>query len=250
MSTGLGSVPDTNMASRVVIPPGNVGSAYEDFLEAFRLTVESANREVVVPSRPVRSCFTETDAATAEFKRSMCLKNWPHRRFPRSKRLDVIITALETFEKPAWHLTRSTVYVNYLVVADSTACLVQSLHYDFVHGGQEYHPFFHVELSDELIADEHLQDIRATGFNLELKLPADPSHCWVTTRIPTPEMTLASVLYCLVADHLGPGIFREFAGRVHSIQDRMPLLGFDALKASIQKSPHFKSSHWFAHMGN
>lgn len=236
------------MINRVVTPPGNVGSAYEDFLEQFRLVVENANREVVVPSRPVRSCFTEIDGATAEFRRSMCLRNWPHRKLPPSKRLDVVISALEKFEKPSWRLTRSTVYVNYLVVANSTASLVQSLHYDFDSKGQESHPFFHVQLTNQLIEEQHLHDIRATGFDLELTLPTGLPQCWVTTRIPTPDMTLASVLYCLVADHLECGIYREFAARVHSIQDRMPLPGFDALRTSIGKSAHFKSSHWFAHM--
>ena len=40
-------------------------------------------------------------------------------------------------------------YVNYFVVADSGARLVQALHYDYVDGGRADHPLFHVQLTDE-----------------------------------------------------------------------------------------------------
>jgi hypothetical protein len=154
--------------------------------------------------------------------------------------------ALEEITRDSWLLKRSTVYLNYFVVSNTTAVLVQSLHYDFVEGGQPHHPFFHVQLTHEPIPEA---DLRSTGFDLQLKLQEPSSECWVTTRIPTSDMTLASVLYCLVADHLGTGFFGQFAERVHSIQERLPPPSFDALKNSIQKSAaHLKSSHWFAHM--
>ena len=160
--------------------------------------------------------------------------------------MDIVVKALETFNKPSWLLTKSSVYLNYFVVSDSAADLVQSMHYDFVDGGQADHPFFHLQLTDELIPES---DLRSTGFDLEIRLLKQPNECWVTTRIPTPDMTLASVLYCVVADHLGAVSFKQFAENVHSIQDRLPPPSFEALKKSLQKtSVHFKSCHWFAHM--
>jgi hypothetical protein len=248
MNTVPGSVPDTRMGTQTVLPPNPVGSAYESLIEAFRGAAEDANLSVHLPSRPVRSCFLQPgDATTAEFKESLYLKDWPCRRLAGSKRLDVAIMALETFARPSWSLTKSTVYLNYFVVSDSKAELVQALHYDFVQDGQVGHPFFHVQLSDELIP---VDDLRNAGFDLELDASAPSNHCWVTTRIPTPDMTLASVLYCLVADHLGAGVFSQFAKDVHSIQDRLPSPNFDPMRKSLQKSmAHLKSSHWFAHMG-
>jgi hypothetical protein len=241
-----GSVPKPDMSNQSVLPPNKVSSAYESLLEAFRATVEDANLTISIP-RPVRSCFLQTgDVGTAAFKECLYLKGWPCRRLPGSKRLDIVINALETFARPSWSLMKSTVYLNYFVVSDSTAELVQALHYDFVQGGQPDHPFFHVQLSDEAIPDA---DLKSTGFDLEVQLPERSSQCWVTTRIPTAEMTLASVLYSLVADHLGEGSFGQFANDVHAIQERLPSPNFDAMKKSFQKSAtHFKSSHWFAHM--
>jgi hypothetical protein len=157
-----------------------------------------------------------------------------------------VIKAREALEKSTWALTRSTVYVNYFVNSQSVAQLVRALHYDFESGGQADHPFFHAQLSDESIPEA---DLRTTGFDGTLKLPDNPHERWIGTRIPTPDMTLSSVLYCLVADHLGAAIFKQFAGNVHSIQDRLPNLEFDAMKESLKKTNgHFKSSHWFAHM--
>ncbi len=227
--------------------PSWVRSAYENFLEAFCETVQGANRNVSFPDKPVASCFTESgNSQTVEFKRCLYLKDWPCRKLPASKRLDVAVMALEEITKVSWRLKKSTVYLNYFVVSNATAVLVQSLHYDFLEGGQPHHPFFHVELTHEAISEN---DLRSTGFDLQLKLQEPPSNCWVTTRIPTSDMTLASVLYCLVADHLDSRFFDQFAERVHSMLEGLPPPSFDPLRNSIQNSSaHFKSSHWFAHM--
>lgn len=235
------------MSDKVIRPPSWVRSAYENYLEAFRTIVEGANRIVSFPDRPVDSCFTESGKGqTVEFKWCLYLKDWPCRKLPLSKRLDVAVMALEEITRDSWQLKKSTVYLNYFVVSNATAALVQSLHYDFQEGGQSHHPFFHVQLTHEAIPES---DLRSTGFDLQLKLQEPPNNCWVTTRIPTSDMTLASVLYCLVADHLGAVFFDQFTERVHSILDRLPPPNFNPLRNSIQNSSaHFKSSHWFAHM--
>ena len=133
--------------------------------------------------------------------------------------------------------------IDQLWVADITY-MVQSLHYDFVEDGQHDHPFFHVQLTDELIPQEDLQN---AGFGLSVAVSGN--ECWVTTRIPTPDMTLASVIYCLMADHLGASGFSEFAENVESIQNRIPAPSFEPIKKSLDASAaHFKSSHWFSHM--
>jgi hypothetical protein len=235
------------MTNQGLLPPNDVGSAYEDLLEAFRAAVENANLNISIPTRPVRNCFMQTaEQDIAMIEESLYLKGWPCRRLSGAKRLDVVIKALEKFSRNSWLLVNSTVYVNYFIVSDSTADLVQALHYDFVDGGQSCHPYFHVHLSNEPIPEA---DLRNTGFDLDVQLPDPPNQCWVTTKIPTPDMTLASVLYSLAADHLEEPIFRQFATNVHSIQARLPILSFDALRESFLESmQHFKSPHWFAHM--
>ena len=232
-------------------PPYRVTNAYEALLAAFRKVAEDADRNVSFPDRPVPACFTPlVGDRAAVFKITLCIKDLPCRRLPRDKHLHVLINALETLKRvgsqhDSWELTRSTVYLNYVVMTDAMPRLVQALHFDFVEGGQPDHPIFHVELDSECIP---LEDLRDAGFDLEPQSLTPVNECWVTTRIPTADMTLASVLYCIVADHL-PHFFKEFAETVHPIQERLPSPGFDALKRSLQRSfLHFKSSHWFAHM--
>jgi hypothetical protein len=237
------------MSAKLITPPNSIGSAYEDLMEAFRSALENANVEVAFPSRPIRSCFTARSGNAVVFERCLSLKNCPCRKLSRDRRLAIVIKALEVLERQSWEdwiVKKSSVYLNYVVVGDGMAELVQSLHYDFVAGGQDDHPFFHLQLTGEAIPEA---DRREAGFELPLEIPNPPSRCWVTTRIPTPDMTLASVLYCVVADHLGAGIFREFARKVEAIQDRLPIPGFEDLRDSLLPSvKHFKSSHWFAHM--
>lgn len=237
------------MAEQTVTVPNAVSSAYEDFLQSFRAVIEDSDLSLAPEVRPIRSSFLAAGGNTqVVFAWSMYLKGWPCRRLGAGKRLDLAIKALETFSRESWQMTKSTVYVNYIVVSAGEAKLVQALHYDFVEPGQADHPYFHVQLSDEPIPNAEL---RASGFDLDLAAPKESNECWVTTRIPTPEMTLASVLYCLVADHLGESQFDQFSRTVKSIEDRLPPPAFDSIKVSLERSPkHFKSSHWFAHMRN
>ena len=233
--------------------PYRITSAYESLLQEFYRVAEDANQRVSYSNAPLQSCFRPSgDNSTVTFETLLCLKDWPCKKLSRGKCLHVVIKVLETLNKvgslpdSSWCLTKSTVYLNYIVVSDSAAHLAQSLHFDFVDGGQTDHPIFHVQLTGEPISEA---DRRGAGCDLELKFTDQPSECWVTTRIPTPDMTFASVLYCIVADHLGSSFFRDFAERAHSIQERLPHPAFDALRKSLRvSSTHLKSSHWFAHM--
>lgn len=235
------------MATQTITPPNNVRAAYEDFLESFRIVVEDSNLTPPPQVRPIGSSFLAgRDNREAVFGWSTYLKGWPHRHLQRGKRLDVVVKAIETFSLPSWQMMKSTVYVNYIVVVGNTAKLVQALHYDFVDQGQVQHPFFHVQLTDEPIPEA---DLRACGLEVDLTNSPESNECWVTTRIPTPDMTLASVLYCLVADHLGTPRFSEFSRAVQSIESRIPPPAFESIRQSLQRFPtHFKSSHWFSHM--
>lgn len=228
--------------SRLTVPY-DVVSAYESFLGEFQKAVEGANGQVLLGPVPLRNCFVRLDHDNVVFDFCLYLKGCPCSKLPRRKRLDVVIRALETLDRESWSLIRSTVYLNYLVLSNSRLRAIRLLHFDFEEGGQSRHPFFHVQLMDRLNA----QDIRNFGINLTPKPPHGSNQEWVPSRIPTPDMTLASVLYCLAADHLENGEFRQFEKRVRTIQDRLPILQFRALRKSLGASKHFKSSHWYAH---
>ena len=226
--------------------PYHLSSAYEAFLDHhFTRAAEQADKKMKF-DQPTLRCFTGLSDEETQFKRCFYLKEWPCRVLGRNNRLDVSVKVLETLRNSDWSLTKSTVYLNYLVVVNSIAHLAQSLHYDFEVGGQIDHPLFHLQLTLEPIPENDLLN-KDEDFYYKLRIPR--GHGGVTTRIPTSDMTFTSVLYCLVADHLGAGIFKDFTDNIDSsLIDRLPLAKFDTLLTSLQKSPsHFKSSHWFAH---
>ena len=235
------------MSGNTVGTPNQIRGAYQNFLEFFRIAVEDNNGIMFTPDSPLASWFASSATETVGFKGCIYLKNLQCRRLKAGKRLDVVVVGLEELVKNApWRIKKSTVYLNYFTVLGTKAQLVQSLHFDFDENGQAEHPFFHVQLTHELISDA---DRQSAKFDLELNpSPDQAGECAVTTRIPTPDMTLTSVLYCLAADHLRSDVFQKFAERVRSIHDRLPLLRFEALRESVMKSPeHFKSPHWFTH---
>lgn len=232
-----------------MVPP-TIWRAYESYLQNFQLAVEEASGQVFFPDRPVVSSFTDSGHGV-EFRRCLYLRGLPSRRLSRGKRLDLVIEALEQLERQTegrntvWTLHKSTVHLNYIVVSAGAGKLAQSLHFDFDENGQIDHPFFHLQLTDEPIAAD---ECMAAHVDFEMQ-ETDRTECYVTTRIPTCDMTLTSVLYCVAADHLGGTIFNGFAQRVDAMQDRFPPLRFEALKNSVaETSVHFKSIHWFAHM--
>lgn len=227
-------------------PPYAVTQAYSDLVEAFRLVAENCNAEVVFPRPPVEACFHPAHDE-CEFRWSVWLKSWPHRHLPGSARLDIALRVLERLRRTSagsWEVAKSTVYATYLRVENDRGRVIQTVHYDFLADGQECHPMFHAQLTGEC----------ADMADMEAWIPVDGPEAdrlsKVVMRIPTSDMSLASVLYCLVADHLGGSSFREFQGKAHNIQERLPQLGYGALREGIIRSQHFKSSHWFAHMNS
>jgi hypothetical protein len=227
--------------STLAVPP-KVASAYESFLEAFRGAVEEADGQVLW-FMPLKSCFVRSDRDKVTFDFSLYLKGCPCLKLPAGKRLDVVIRAVESLERQSWSLTKSTVYLNYLVLSKRKLRAIRCLHFDFEEAGQSCHPLFHAQLMDSLIA----HDLGTFGVDHAPRPPHRSNHEWIPSRIPTPDMTLASVLYCLAADHLGDKKFAQFEERVRAMQDRLPVLRFSALRKSLDKSKHFKSSHWYAH---
>jgi hypothetical protein len=234
------------MSSRTILIPSDIRSAYENFIEAFRDAAETATQKKMQVDKPLNACFNESeDGCSIIYIECFHLQDWPCKKLSKKERLDIYIKAMETFSRKPFLLLKSTVYVNYFIISNHEASLQQALHFDFEDGGQKNHPFFHAQLLDEQISPE---DLYCAGLNHELRITHQFNKCWVTTKIPTPDMTLTSVLYCLLADNLDEKKFTEFADKVESAQNRLPHPKYDALKNSIQKNKsHLKSSHWFAH---
>lgn len=234
------------------ISQNTLRTAYEDFISLFRNYAEDS--DCSVKFAPITFTFDQ-GPESFKFQNYIYLAGVPSRRMGGSKKLNILMKIQERISKSDWTIQKSTVHMDYLVSSDddssrsSKTILIQSLHFDFEEKGQKGHPFFHLQLDMEPVDPHEL--IEAIDLELEVTVPGASRDCQFTTRIPTAEMTFTSVLYSLMAEHIGSEkaeIFKEFAAKVDAIEKRLPPLKFDALKTSLNKSSTFKSSHWFAHM--
>jgi hypothetical protein len=233
------------------VVPAVVSDPYYKLVEQFREAAEDANLTVQF-SAPVKACFTASSSNSFQFQLTLYLRNWRCRRLAKSQHMDVVMHVLELVTRsgskkvPVWALAKSTVYLNYIIAAGSRPKIAQCVHFDFEEGGKQDHPLFHMQLSANPISTK---EMKKSGCVLKIQPVAHGNKCWVTTRIPTSDMTFASVLYCIAADHLGGAHFAGFAERARKLENDLPQPRFDALKDSFTKTDkHLKSSHWFAHM--
>jgi hypothetical protein len=134
--------------------------------------------------------------------------------------------------------------VNYFTTLDDHLKLLQAFHYDY-DPVQRDHPLFHMQVTDRCIALP-----TADSEELEVQMPgAGTSTVLRCARVPTCDMTLASVLLCLAADHVGGELFAEFVTKICELQKEMPQPNIDKLGQSLGAPvQNVRSSHWFQHM--
>jgi hypothetical protein len=161
------------------------------------------------------------------------------------EKISILVHARETIGRPGESLNKSTVHLSYFRIQGGTAKHLHSIHFDY-DGEQPRHPVFHAQvcMGEVLIPHSKAKDI---AFEYP-RAHTDPV-CFQRARVPTADMTLASVLLCIAADHFEDKFFLEFCSRVKSIQKKMPLPAFEKTRASLAGNPNeLRSSHWFAHM--
>lgn len=215
--------------------------AYEQLVEAFAEVAESANAGTV-HSLPPRECFSFTNGHTT-YLNYMYLKEWKWRPGKSKEKVSIVLKAEEVFNDDRFEVTKSTVCVSYYT--ENPWELLHSVHFDF-DGPWPNHPIFHAQVTHEgvqvpieLTRQLKLDEVRDTTV---LK-------CFKTARIPTSDMTLSSVLLCLVADHMPSDYVHEFLTKLQNLDSRLPQPHCEDIRSSLQSNgPHFRSRHWFAHM--
>ena len=222
---------------------GDVLDAYNRLPTTLEDVITGADRGFVYWTAPFSGRFTHGQNNSWVFDAYLHLKKWKARK----DEVGILVHAKEAIRRSnqSLLLLKSTVRVCYYRAVENTATPIQSIHFDY-NNEEICHPIFHGQLCTDTISPED-------AISLEYPSPwgNTPLVCYGSSRIPTPDMTLASVLVCLAADHLADRQedFINFIDQVRCIQEKMPLPNFDRTKASIKDKPeHLRSSHWFAHM--
>jgi len=224
--------------------PYKVTVKYELLIAALSEVGTRADCGEVALAKPIHSCFCSDDSGVVFFDCTLYLKSWRWKGVSKRERVDILIHARERIRQADHVLLSSAVCVNYFTTSGAQAELLQAFHYDY-DPHQRDHPLFHMQVTNRCIALS-----AADSERLEIHLPvAAPPAVLRCARVPTCDMTLASVLLCLAADHVGGGFFAECVGKICELQKEMPQPNIATLRQSLG-SPvkDVRSSHWFRHM--
>lgn len=224
--------------------PYKVTAKYEELIEALRTTGTNADCGEIAEAKPINSCFRSDEDGHEYFECVLHLKEWKWKGVSGKERINILVHAREKIRRNDRALLSSSVCVNYFTLGSGQADLLQAFHYDF-EPTQRDHPLFHMQVTNRCItlSPEDTQE-------LEIQIPAAVAPTVLRcARVPTCDMTLASVLLCLAADHVGGELFAEFFDRICELQKEMPRPNIDALGQSLGGGiSDIRSSHWFRHV--
>jgi hypothetical protein len=223
--------------------PYKVTGKYELLIDALNEAGTSADCGEVTLAKPILSCFHSVGADEV-FDCTLYLKSWRWKGVSTKERINILVHAKERIRRADHVLLSSTVCVNYFAISDDQLELLQAFHYDY-DLGQMDHPLFHMQVTNRCIA---LSAADSDLLEIHLPVAAAPAvlRC---ARVPTCDMTLASVLLCLAADHVGGGLFAEFLAKICELQKDMPQPDINKLSQSLGAPvQNVRSSNWFRHM--
>lgn len=219
-------------------------ASYDDLVGALEDVTDNANCGDIKWTKPLSRRFDQA-GGQANFSAYLHLRNWKWYGGSRKNGLHILLQIREKICCADKALLESVVQIDHYSVEGRTATLLESIHYDF-GGAQDRHPLFHAQLCRTHIA---LDPLVAREIEFRYDIDAGRWNCFGRARIPTSDMTLASVLLCLAADHFEKYFFNQFRKRALELQEKLPHPAIESLAKSIEdKRDHLGSSHWFAHM--
>jgi len=227
--------------------PYEVTEKYEALVTALEEASYGANCGFVEKVNPLQTCFRTQAGGRVFFNCILHLKEWKWKGVSGKQHgVNILIQAQEVIRQRDQALLSSTVSVNYFDVSAENTQLLQAFHFDY-NPCQRDHALFHMQVTNTCIT---LSGNEAEALKVEFTIPQNTNpKCLRSARVPTCDMTLASVLLCLAADHIGGSFFTEFLERVRELQVKMPQPLIGKLRRSLAAAPaHLHSSHWFMHL--
>ena len=229
----------------------DIKTQYERFYESFVEHAILSDCGEPLTKKPIGGCFAIGRSQingvmvdTITFDCVVLCKNWrwKSRTTRASKRLDILIHAYEIFGQATEIVLQSNVEVSYINTNLDSPKLMQSIHYDY-NPDQPEHALFHMQVTDKCVS------LGGDNGDLEYSPPISGDvRSLETARFPTPDMTFASVLVCLAADHFVPNEFWDFRIHAKEFQKSIPKPDVSKLYSSFESEPNsVRSWHWFSH---
>jgi len=222
----------------------SLAKKYSVFYELFRLVVKP-----YTPLYPYNLEFREVKPKRGF--RSLRLKEPIHLEWPVNKafpdpRVDISVDvdAVVRYEKGEMQHTKSSVYVTYFKRSPhyKTAKVLENLRFDFhPETGEADHPLLHAHVfSDKKPTSCPSQLIKQ--FTIDWNPIKERLGFF---RLPTPNMTLPSVLCCLVACHLGTEKLRALLDKTKEQRESFPSLAISPQQFELFSRNSCAGSQWF-----
>ena len=221
----------------------DIRESYRDFYRKFALVVHGngiirpLNLEFKKTSNPVNGKIA------LQLQEPIFLSNWPITKKVPHPTVDISVHAAFWYKTNDLLHTRSSVYLTYYkrdtvkMVAEPFANLRFDYHPDTDDGA---HPLLHAHVFSNDIPE--LMPLFPKGYKIE----------WDTIkrymgslRVPVPNMTLPSVLLCLVACHLGAGKAKELLSKTEDQRQEFPHLDLSQGQLELLGKHSFAGSQWF-----
>jgi len=180
-------------------------------------TGASADCGEVALARPVLSCFRSNDAGEVVFDCTLLLKNWRWKGVSTRERINILIHARERIHRTSQVLLSSTVCVNYFTASNDQQNSSRHSTTITTKPSGIIHCSTCRSLIDVLLCRP--EDMSSLKYKCRRKRQHRYS---VAREFQLADMTLASVVLCLAADHVGGGLFAEFWKKIVEFQKEMP----------------------------
>lgn len=218
---------------------------YADFYELFRLVVRPYD-----PLYPYRLEFREGNHSQGSWplrlKHPIHLAQWPVTKDLPVPSVDISVDvyAVVRYEQGEVQHTRSSVYVTYFkrCAHQGIARVLENLRFDFhPETGEADHPLLHAHV---------FSDKKPTSCPVQLtktfKIDWDSLGKRLNAfRLPIPNMTLPSVLCCLVACHLGADTLRVLLDKTKKERESFPPLAISTEQLELFSRNSFAGTQWF-----
>lgn len=173
------------------------------------------------------------------------LKDWRLRATTEpsspSDRVQILLRSQETYSRADNRLSRSSVQVLYMKLANDQANSLLGVHYDYASAVQSAHPVFHAQFGKGDFNDEILRQV-------EFRSPISAlphGTVYSSVRIPTACMNFASVLLGLAADHLDASVFGQVLKLVRTSEIAKWNAHCESLQRSVANREFLPSHHWY-----
>jgi hypothetical protein len=217
---------------------------YSEFYELFKLVVKPYTPHpynLEFCERKIRREFWELC-----LKEPIHLAEWPVRKdFPDpSVDVSVDLAAVLRYTQGEIRHTRSTVYVTYFkrYAHEQIAKALENLRFDFhPETGEVDHPLLHAHVFSDKKPISYPAQL-TKNFTIDWDSLGKRLNAF---RLPIPNMTLPSVLCCLVACHLGSDKLKALLDRTKKQRESFPPLDISADQFKLFSGNSFAGSQWF-----